>query len=110
MLVPGRIVRRLTLGALRVHRERGARFMLVSVVNHGNVTVPLRGRVTASLVRRGRQLARLSPRARRALRPGARALLTLRYGGRVRGLVTAVVRARLGPDIRVVERRYRVRL
>ena len=110
MLVPGRIVRRLTLGALRVHRQRGGRFMLVSVVNHGNVTVQLRGRVTASLVRRDRQLARLRPRVRLALRPGSRTVLTLRYGGRVRGLVTAVVRARLGPGIRVVERRYRVRL
>lgn len=110
MRVPGRIVRRLTLGDLRVHRRRGARFMLVSVANRGNVTVQLRGHVTALLVRRGQPLARLSPRVRRALFPGARALLALRYSGRVHGPVTAVVRVRLGSGIRVVERRYRILL
>jgi hypothetical protein len=110
MVVPGRIVRRLTLGGLRVNRRRDARFMFVSVANRGNVTVQLRGRVTALLLRRGRQQARLSPRARRALLPGARAVLALRYRGHVRGPVTAVVRVRLGPGIRAVERRYRIRL
>jgi hypothetical protein len=110
MVVPGRIVRRLTLGGLRVHRLRDARFMFVSIANRGNVTVQLHGRVTALLLRRGQQQARFSPRARRALRPGARAVLALRYRGRVRGLVTAVVRVRLGSGIRVVERRYRIRL
>jgi hypothetical protein len=74
------------------------------------VTVPLRGRVTASLLRRGRRFAQLTPRGRRALLPGAQAVLALRYGGRVRGLLTAVVRIRLGPGAHVVERRYRVRL
>jgi hypothetical protein len=110
MRVPGRIVRHITLGGLRVHRGRGARLMFVSVANRGNVTVQLRGHVTASLVRRGRQLAPLSPRARRALLPGARAVLALRYAGPLRGLVTAVVSVRLGSTIRVVERRYRIRL
>jgi hypothetical protein len=62
------------------------------------------------LVRRGQQLARLGPRARRALLPGARAVLILRYSGRLRGPVTAVVRVRLGPGLRVIERRYRIRL
>ena len=84
--------------------------MLVSVANRGNVTVQLRGRVTALLVRRGQQLARLSPSARGALLPGAHAVLALRYRGRVRGLVTAIVQIRLGSGIRVVERRYRLRL
>jgi hypothetical protein len=84
--------------------------MFVSVANRGNVIVQLRGRVTALLVRRGRHLARLSPTRRRALLPGARAVLTLRYNGRVRGVLTAVVRVRLGPGIRAVERRYRIRL
>jgi hypothetical protein len=110
MIVPGRIVRHLTLGALRVHQWRDARFMLVSVANRGNVTVQLRGHVTAWLARRGQQLARLNPRARRTLLPGARAVLALRYSGRVRGLVTAVVQIRLGSGIRLVERRYRIRL
>jgi hypothetical protein len=108
--VPGQIVRHLALGSLRVRRAHGARFMFVSVANRGNVTLQLRGHVTAALFRRGQRVARLSPPARRALLPGARALLALRYGGRVRGRVTAVVRVRLGTGIRVVERRYRIRL
>jgi hypothetical protein len=110
MVVPGRILRRLTLGGLRVQRRRDARFMFVSIANRGNVTVQLRGRVTALLVRRGQRLARLRPRARRALLPGARAVLALRYRGRARGLLTTVVQIRLGSGIRVVERRYRIRL
>jgi hypothetical protein len=110
MRVPGRIVQNLTLGGLRVQRERDARFMFVSVANRGNVTVELRRRVTASLIRRGQRLARLKPRARRALPPGARAVLTLRYNGRLRGRVTAVVRIRLGSGLPVIERRYRIRL
>jgi hypothetical protein len=110
MIVPGRIVRRLTLGSLRVHRQRNARIIFVPIANHGNVTVQLRGRVTALLVRRGQQLARLSPSAPPAILPGAGALLMLRYSGRVRGLLTAVVRVRLGPGVRAVEHRYRIRL
>ena len=108
VVVRGRIVRRLTLGRLRVHRRRDARFLFVSVANRGNVTVQLRGRVAALLVRRGQQLARLSSPARRALLPGARAVLALRYRGRLRGLVTAVVHIDFG--VRIVERRYRIRL
>ena len=110
MVVLGPIVRDAALGGLRVRRSRNARFMFVSVTNRGNVTVPLRGRVTALLLRRGHRLAQLTPRGRRALLPGARAVLALRYGGRVRGLLSAVIRIRLGPGVRAVERRYRVRL
>jgi len=110
MVVPGRIVRHLTLGGLRVRRRRDVRLLFVSVANRGNVTVQLRGCVTALLVRRGQQVARLSPPARRALLPGARAVLVLRYRGRLRGFVSAVVRIRLGSGLRVVERRYRIRL
>jgi hypothetical protein len=110
MVVPGRIVRDAALGGLRPRRSRNARFMFVSVTNRGNVTVPLRGRVTALLLRRGQRLARLIPRGRRALLPGARAVLALPYRGRVRGLLTVVVRIQLGPGVRAVERRYRVRL
>jgi hypothetical protein len=110
MVVPGRIVRRLTLGGLRVHRQRDARIIFVPVANRGNVTIQLRSCVTASLVRRDQQLARLSPPRQRALLPGARAVLALRYSGRARGLLTAVVRVRLGPGVRAVERRYRIRL
>jgi hypothetical protein len=110
MRVPGRIVQNLTLGGLRVQRERDAQFMFVSVANRGNVTVQLRGHVSGWLFRRGRRLARFSPRARRALLPGASTVVALRYNRRVRGLVTAVVQVRIGSGIRVVERRYRIRL
>ncbi len=110
MMVSGRIARSLTLGGLRVHRQRNARIIFVPVANHGNVTVQLRSCVTVSLIRHGRQFARLNPAVRRPLRPGARTVLALRYGGRARGLVTAVVRIRLSSGIRVVERRYRIRL
>jgi hypothetical protein len=110
MVVPGRIVRDAALGGLRLRRSRNARYLFVSVTNRGNVTVPLRGRVTALLLRRGQRLARLTPRGRRTILPGSHAVLALRYGGRARGLLTAVVRIRLGPGARAVERRYRVRL
>ena len=110
MVVPGRIVRDAALGGLRLRRSRNARFMFVSVTNRGNVTVPLRGQVTALLLRRGQRLAQLTPRGRRALVPGARAVLALHYRGRARGLLTVVIRMRLGPGVRAVERRYRVRL
>ena len=109
MVVPGRIVRRVTLGGLRVHKRRNARFMFVAVANRGNVTVQLRNRVTTLLVRRDRHIARLNPQVQRTLRPGAHAFLAVRYNGRLRGAVTAVVRIRLGSGIRV-ERRYRIRL
>jgi hypothetical protein len=110
MVVAGRIVRQLTLGRLRVRHRHDARFMFVSVANRGTVTVQLRGRVTALLLRRGKQLARLSPPAQLALLPGARAVLALRYRGRMGGLVTVVVRIRLDAGTRIVERRYRIRL
>jgi hypothetical protein len=110
MVVPGRVVRQLAVGGIRVRRRPAARLMFVSVANRGNVTVQLRGCITALLIRHGHQLARLSPSAQRALLPGARTLITMRYGGPVRGRVTAVVQVRLGPGIRLVEHRYRIRL
>jgi hypothetical protein len=108
--MPGRIVRRLALGGVRVHRARGLRVLFVPVVNRGNVTMQLRGHVTASLFRRGHRVAGLHPAARRALAPGARTLLALRYAGRVRGPVIAVVQIRTGLGVRLMERRYRLRL
>ncbi|MDX6370479.1 MAG: hypothetical protein QOG93_1981 [Gaiellaceae bacterium] len=108
--IPGRIVRHLALGSLRVRRARSARVMFVSVANRGNVTVQLRGQVAASLVRHGEQVGHVRLASQPALAPRARTVLTLRYAGRVRGPVTAVVRVRIGPGVRLVERRYRIRL
>jgi hypothetical protein len=108
MRVPGRVVRRLRLGRLRV--MRGSRTMLVSVANRGNVTVQLHGRVRATLLRRGKKPVRLRPRAQRTLPPGARTFVALRYTGGMRGQVTAVVRVSVGAGPPVVQRRYRFRL
>ena len=109
--MPGRVVRRLALGGVRVHRKRGLRFIFVPVVNRGNVTVQLRGHVTAVVVP-PRRSCRAATTRWLDLRcaPGARTLLALRYAGRVRGPVIAVVQIRMGPDVRLVERRYRLRL
>jgi hypothetical protein len=111
MRVPGRVVRQIAFGSLRVQRDRHAWRMLLAVANRGNVTLQLHSKITAWLVRRGNRVARLRPRVRRRpLPPGSRTVLALGYSGRLRGPVTALVRARLGPGTRVVERRYRLRL
>ena len=106
--VAGRVVRRLELGSLRLRSRHKARLILVTVANHGNVTVDLRGRVSASLFRHGRRVIRLNVRSPATLRPGKRGLVVLRYAGHRRGVVTALLRVRLGPD--TVERSYRLRL
>jgi hypothetical protein len=107
--MPGRVVRRLAFGAAHVHRRHHTLRLFVAVANRGNVTLELRNHVTALLIRHGKPVARLDPRAdREVLRPGARTTLALRYRGRVRGLVTAAVRVRVGA--RLAERRYRLRL
>ncbi|OAI56090.1 hypothetical protein AYO48_01700 [Gaiella sp. SCGC AG-212-M14] len=109
--MPGRVIRRLALGGVRVHRRRGLRLIVVPVVNRGNVTVQLRGHVTASLFRSGDRVARLRLATRPgSLAPAARTLLALRYAGRVRGPVIAVVQIRMGRGVRLVARRYRLRL
>jgi hypothetical protein len=110
MRVPGRVVRRLILGELRVRRAGGVRSLRVSVANRGNVSVSLRGRVSISLFKSGKQRARLIPRARRVLSPRTRSLVEVRYRGHLRGLVTALVRVRLGPTTPTLAHRYRLRL
>ena len=106
MRVPGRILRRVSIEGLRVTRRR----LHVSVVNRGNVSVPLGRQLTATLIRGRARLARLRPRGQRTLPPGARAAVTLPYRGRAHGLVTVIVRIRLGAGTPAVERRYRARL
>ena len=108
--IPGRIFRHLELRGLRVRLHRGALVLLVSVANRGNVTEQLRGRMTVTLLRSGRVVSRLRPRGPRVLFPGAHAVLAMRYAGRVRGLVTAVVKVRFDGRLRPLERRYRIRL
>jgi hypothetical protein len=89
--VPGRLVRQITLLGLRV-RHQPHRLLLVSLANAGNVTEPLHGRVTATLVRRGRVLSRLRYVGRRELAPGRRTAVPLRYRGGARGRLSCVVR------------------
>lgn len=98
--VPGRLLRRVELGRLRVRRST----ILVSVSNRGNVVVPLVRQVTTTLLRRGRVAARLRPRAPALLLPGGRVVLVFPYARRLRGFFIAEVR--LGRTVR----RYRVRL
>lgn len=98
--VPGRLVRRVELGRLRVqHRQ-----IVVSVANRGNVAVSLVHRVALALLRQGRVVARLRPSAPTLLLPRGRVALRFAYGPRLHGVFTAEVR--LGRNLR----RYRVRL
>ena len=108
--MPGRLVRRVTVRAVRVRPHGPTRDLLVSVANCGNVTEQLGGRLTVTLVRRGRLVSRLRLRGPHELFPGAGTVIPLRYAGHVRGLVTAVVRVRFGGRLLLVERRYRLRL
>jgi hypothetical protein len=107
--VPGRVIRRLSFGGIRVRQDGRARSIVVAAANRGNVTVALR-RVTATLIRHGRAAGRLRSRTRQALSPGARGNVELRYRGRLRGPVTVVVRAELAGGAPPVERRYHIRL
>jgi hypothetical protein len=108
--IPGRVVRRIVLRGIRVERRRSARVLLVSVANRGNVSVPLARSVTLALRQHGRLAARVRPRRTPVLLPRTRAVLPFRYRGRVRGLVTVVVRVRLGRDRDAVTRRFHLRL
>ena len=108
--VPGRITRFVDIRDVRARRSGQARLLLVSVVNRGNVTESLAGRVSLVLLRRGRVISRLRARERRDVFPGAHAVLALRYRGHATGLVTAVATVALGDGIRRTERRYRLRL
>jgi hypothetical protein len=98
--VPGRVVHRLALTALRAHR----RVLTLTLVNRGNVTETLLGRaLTVTLWRRGRLVVRLHALSREVL-PRTRAVLELRYRGRLRGPVVA--RAELGKLRRTFHLRF----
>jgi hypothetical protein len=101
--VPGRLVRHLVVLGVGVRGAR-PRLLLVALANGGNVTEPLRGRLTVMLVRRGRVISRLRYTGRRELFPGSHAVVSLPYRGGARGMVDGVVR------IGSVQRRYRLRL
>jgi hypothetical protein len=105
---PGRIVRRLALGGLRVRRNKHVRAFDLLVVNHGNVTEHLSGeRMSFALTRRGRLLGALRPEPRDLL-PRSRGLVSFRYRGHARGAV--VLRAAIETNGSTVSRTYRLRL
>lgn len=108
--VVGRVERFVDIRNLTVRREKRARVLLVSLANRGNVTEQLSGRVAVTLERNGRRISVLRSRPRQTVFAGARTVVALRYRGRTRGLVTAVATVALGPGVRRVERRYRLRL
>jgi len=106
---PGRVVRRLGLGSLRVGKAPRGRMLELRVVNQGNVTETLgRGSVRVSL-RRGTRAATLSP-VPRELRPRTSGIVQFLYRGRLRGSMTAHVEIAAEPGRAVVWRTFRIRL
>jgi hypothetical protein len=106
---PGRVVRHLRLGPLRVAGSGRSRAFEVLLANRGNVTEAIeRPRAAVALFAGGRRIARLLAEPRE-LRPGTRGLLRFRYPGRRHGLVTARVVLVLGSG-RLLQRTFRVRL
>ena len=107
--IAGRIVRQIDLGGLRVRRRAGAREVLVSIANRGNVTEHLRGRLRLKLIRGHRVVSELRPRGIHELAPRTRVTLALPYAGHTRGLVRAVVTLGI-VGMRPLVRMYRLRL
>jgi hypothetical protein len=106
---PGRVIRRLALRRMHVHRGRRVRVVELVVANRGNVTETLeRGRVRVEL-RHGRTRASLGSEPRE-LRPRTSGVVQLRYGGPLRGTVTARAWIVGPPGSRPVARTFRIRV
>jgi hypothetical protein len=105
---PGKVVRRLALGALRPVRTRRGRALELVLANRGNVTETLaRGRAVVFVERAGRRLARLVSEPR-VLRPGTRGVLRFPIPRRLVGSVVA--RVDVVSETRRTQRVYRLRL
>jgi hypothetical protein len=92
--VPGPVVRRLVVRAVRVRRYHRARILDFALSNLGNVTERISpARATVALVARHRVVARLRLEQRELL-PGARGIVAARYRGSVRGRVVARIEIR----------------
>jgi hypothetical protein len=90
--VPGRIVRRLTLGRVSVSRVNHRRFVVVSAFNRGNVTERLQpGELKVILRRRGRVVA-LATGLPRDLLPHTSGFVLAALQRTLRGRFTAVAR------------------
>ena len=73
--VPGKVVRRLVIGPLRVRTAGRTRLLELAIRNAGNVMERLApGRVVLAVLRHGRVVARLRPPGRELL-PHGRALV-----------------------------------
>jgi hypothetical protein len=109
--VPGRIVRRVVLRAVRIRRAGHARLLEVSIADQGNVDEWIGPRrLTVTLVRGGRMLARLRPAGRRFLARTS-GLAVVRAPAGLRGPVRVVVSlAHPRPGIALVRRTYHLRL
>lgn len=105
--VPGAIVHRLELRALRVRNAGRNRLLDLFLANRGNVLEALRARrLSVTLERGGKVLARLRPAARDLL-PRSAGVSRVTYAGRVRGRLTALVEIKGG---RPARREFRIRL
>ena len=106
---PGRIVRRLAVGRLRIRRERGTRALELYLANRGNVTESLgRGDVRLTL-RHGADVAQLRADPR-DLRPRTVGIVQFRYRGTLAGWVSATAWIPVAPGRAAVFRTYRVRV
>jgi hypothetical protein len=106
---PGRIVRRLTLGGLRVRRAHEARILELWVDNRGNVTEAITSARAQVSLRRGAASARLRVEGRE-LRPRTGGVVQLTYRGPLRGWMTARAEIAAQPNLPAVRRSFRVRL
>jgi hypothetical protein len=90
--VPGKVVRKLVIGPLRVRRAGGRPMLDLAIRNSGNVAERIAaGRLVLEVATHGRVVARLRPSARELL-PHSRALVGAAFRGRLRGPATVQVR------------------
>ena len=108
--VPGVVVRRLSLGRVRVRRLASGSTLEVVVANNGNVSELLRsGRLEVTLRRRGRLLAILRSQGQELL-PHTAGIVDFHYRGKAHGRVTAVVELSRAAGARPVQRRFELGL
>jgi hypothetical protein len=109
--VPGRIVRRVVLQAVRVRRHGHARVLEVSIVDRGNVDEWVGARrLSIAVVRNGRVLARPRPVGRRFLARTS-GVAVARAPERLRGPVRVIVSlAHPRPGVAMARRNYHLRL
>jgi hypothetical protein len=106
---PGKVVRHLQLGRLRVARRASGPSLELVVVNAGNVTEPL-FHVRTALWRPTRRHVATVTTAARELRPRTRGLFDFRLHTRAHGPATARVVIPAAPGRPTIRRTYRLRI